>query len=474
MSIVQRNYSIPHGSSDFVSNVDVSIPASLVPHKPNLAMESRSKIVSIPSSNGSNQSASGLLFWQIPNNGYYRGQSGYFKMQIQVTVQNTHSAAQNINVYPTGSIASIINRMTIYLASQQAESINNYNRFHRVLLENCVNPSYRNMDAQMAEYAGIGLQAQAVPFAAGANTSTVLFNVAFPVASGILMSERSFPLFLLNSYLQIQFDLASVADSFYCIGATNNNCNVVSYTVQNPQFVYENISCSGEWEARIKQKLLEGHMYNFPIHSTLGLQFAVNAQTVSYIAGVGLSSVDGVVLVQNKAAGPANADNPLISNGLGDTGNTNSNFRLFTDGEQRCQFNLTYDAELEMEKQRCFSSLYDCNIVNSVSNVPSMAASLTGTTVGCQTVVGGAANNSTSLNAINWSLVAPKNNGACRAFSLRKFNESDLDMVGRAVSTLNVIVDGLTTVDSSIQAYLYVLYSAQLKIDMSGAVMLVK
>lgn len=492
MSVPIRSYPANNANPE-ISNAEVgmNIPASLVPQKMELPMSGcESAIRVIPAANGASQNPSGIMLLGIPGGaGYMKARSAYLKFRCTIT------ATDGNFVYFKKSAASLINRITLYgNGSTLIETTNQYDAYHRFLLEQTTTQNYYANDAGIMEWNNQVLGGQSV---AG---SQVVVDCQIPIALSTLTNEKSFPLFLCNSSqgLLLQVDLNPVSRALYATTSSGAAGTAPSnYVISNPFIVYEHLNVNPMYEAAIRQKLRDGFVYNMNLpNCCLGSTYSSAAGSSTYNIGVGINSVDAVILVQQVAANLNNGtrDNPFIQNSTF-TGATSSASAaltcvLYTDGQQVIQYSgdetISY-----AESSRALGNLWDVNVCNACPNVQFSGV----TSVPTAAITTGTLGVIPRVNQLGYRLpmseaesttqdpIAPTyttGGGAnlavrltdgyqggyyFKAWNLRKFSESDIAFAGRKVQNLSVLKQSASAAS---QDFLFILHSQSLKIDASG------
>lgn len=492
MSVSLKSYNNAN-ANPMITNEEVgmNIPASLVPQRMELPLSGcETNIRVIPASNGSSQSSSGILLFSIPGgSGYMKAKSCYVKFRVQITATNGNY------VYFKKSAASLFNRVTLYAnGSTLAETINNYDAYHRWLLENTTTQNYYATDAGIMEWNNQVIGGKPV---AGAS---VTVDCQVPLALSTLTNDKSFPLFLCNSAsaLLLQIDLNSVTRALYSTLGTNAAGTAPSaFTISNPFIVYEHLSVNPQYENAIREKLRNGFVYNMNLpNSVLCTTYSSAAGSSTYNVGVGINSVDAVILVQqnNHAAvlNNATADDPFVQNATFTSGISNLTAVCFADGNQVVQYNGD-ESMAYAESQRAVSNLWDTNSCNAMPNVQ-----INGTTsVPDASVTVGTVGLIANVNQLGYRLpvsdaesiarmaINPTYTAAgvanlavrltdgyeggfyYRGWNLRKFNEQDIAFSGRKVQNLAIQKQNAQVASND---FLFIIHSQSLKIDASGQV----
>lgn len=419
-----------------------------------------------------------------------KARSAYLKFRCTITATNGDF------VYFKKSAASLINRITLYgNGSTLLETTNQYDAYHRFLLEQTTTQNYYATDAGIMEWNNQVLGGQAVA------SASVVVDCQIPIALSTLTNEKSFPLFLCNSSqgLLLQVDLNPVSRALYSLTSTGAAGTApTNYVISNPFIVYEHLNVSPMYEAAIRQKLRDGFVYNMNLpNCCLGSTYSSAAGSSTYNIGVGINSVDAIVLVQQVAGASLNdgvSDDPFVQNSTF-TGATSSASAaltcvLYTDGMQVIQYSGDETISFA-ESQRALSNLWDTNTCNACPNV--QFSGLTTTPIGAITT--GTLGIVPRVNQLGFRLpmtaaesvaqmpIDPTYttlgvaNAAVRltdgyqggyyfkAWNLRKFNESDIAFAGRKVQNLSVLKQNAQVAS---QDFLFILHSQSLKIDASG------
>ena len=420
--------------------------------------------------------------------GYMKARSAYLKFRCTITATNGDF------VYFKKSAASLINRITLYgNGSTLIETTNQYDAYHRFLLEQTTTQNYYSTDAGIMEWNNQVLGGQAVA------ATSVVVDCQIPIALSTLTNEKSFPLFLCNSSqgLLLQVDLNPVARAVYSLTSTGAAGTApTNYVISNPFIVYEHLNVNPMYEAAIRQKLRDGFVYNMNLpNCCLGSTYTSAAGSSTYNLGVGINSVDAVVLVQQVSAGlnSGTRDDPFVQNSTF-TGATSSASAaltcvLYADGAAIIQYSGDESISYA-ESSRALGNLWDVNVCNACPNIQFSGLTSVNANAAIATCALGIIPRVNQLGyrlpmsaaeSIATSPIDPTYNNAAtvavrltdgyqggyyfKAWNLRKFNESDIAFAGRKVQNLSVLKQNA---QGSSQDYLFILHSQSLKIDASG------
>ena len=398
-----------YGIAAAVSDIPPSFASSGLPRP----IASKVQINSIASTSAS-QGAGGLITFSLPtgaSSGYIKNNSMYLRATI--TNGNAAPAADVKFALPSGSASSIINRLTVSIGSQQVAQINNYHYLAEMLLSHTTSKNFYTDDSAILQYTGL------VPFPNAAPVASV--DVVIPVICPLWNADKSFPAYLLNAPILVQFDLNNVASAFK--GA---NADIPSFTVSNAQLVYEVVTPDSDFVSMVKMGMAQGNLYQLNLRDFLTLTTA-SSGSLNYQIGCNLSSVNAVLYTQVKNAPVNTADTVLLDN-------TQSNLRVLLDGRQVNNFNLSTRSQIFAEMNRALGNMFDSNI-----------------TTAC-----------TAATYLSTQFVGGVN---CRRVS------DVMSMTGTPAQNVNLVLD---SAGGAYNTYIVVLYEQILTIDGNGNVMLIK
>ena len=244
------------------------------------------KLISVASQNG-NQGPSGMNIFQIATGasaGCLKPNSVYLKAKISVTGTAGVNGTWTFNG-PTKSASALINRLSILVSNQMVEQINFYSKTHDILLAHGANYSYFNYDSYLLEHTQ-GLSATNTTTTDGTYSS----DVVIPIISGLFSGAKAVPLYLLQSPINVQVDWDTLGNSIYSAGSSPPT----SFTIQNPQLVYEIVQPDDQYTQGVRAMMAEGRLFQLNLTSFMNLQTA-STQTLSYNIGANLSSIKGVL-----------------------------------------------------------------------------------------------------------------------------------------------------------------------------------
>ena len=389
------------GASDTVA------PNVILPSRVGKAITTKHKMVSIASSNGSSNSASGMLLFNIPSNlGYLKPGSVYLKFQFSATT--TGGANYGFNMGLSRSVASCFNRVSLSVgAGQQIEVINNYNVFQDLLLTQASSRDYVNQDATITE------GCTRTNFA----DSTTYFHCV-PIASSVLQNAKAFPLWMTQGGLTIQIDLDTASRSLTA-GLT--------YTITNPILCAEVIQPDEAFLATLRQDMIMSNkLYEIPIVSCQSLQTSRTATTdLNYLAGVNLSSALAVFWGEITTTVDQGSAQKLILNPMSAVNDSTSYDRqLLVDGEKKNSYAIQSNSMVFEELSRCLQGITDSNNT-SFSDVTNYATSAF------------------------WN-----------GITLAKFNETDCCMRGSPVGNMQLLLNSNGANPLGSNCYIFIVYDA--------------
>lgn len=403
------------GASDTVA------PNILLPSRVGKAINAKHKMISVASSNGSSASASGMLLFNIPAQGYLKPGSVYLKFQFNATT--TAAADYGFNMGATRSVSSIFNRVSLSAgAGQQIEVVNNYNVFQDLLLAHCSTRDYVYYDSSITE------GTTRTNFDSGA---TYFFCV--PIASSVLQNAKAFPLWMVQGGLTLQIDLDTAARAVQA---------GLSYTITNPILCAEIIQPDDAFLATLRNEMVQSNkLYEIPLVSCQSLQTSRTAQTdLNYLAGVNLSSVNSVFWAEISTTVDQGTNQKLVLNPMSATNDSTSYDRqLLVDGDKVVSYQIQSNGMVYEELQRCISGLTDgtCTSFTKYDDYPTDSF---------------------------W-------NGVC----LQKFPQNDVCMRGTPVGNMQLVLNsnGQNLLGSN--CYIYLVYDAVLVISpQTGSVVVAK
>ena len=392
------------------------VPNSLVSKRQMKAMGSRNQIIQLAASNGASQNDTGVISFNIgcgAGQGYLKAGSAYLQFEFTPTLtagttdfNGTQKSAQ-----------AVIRSLNVNIGGLQCEMIQDYNHYARVLEAHCANANYVERDASITSQSS-------------AMTSATTYVFCIPILSGLLQQDQHVPLWLLNSQLQIQLNLASAGEALYTTGGS-----ATSFTVANPVLVYEKIYVDGEFEMAVRQKLAQGGLYEIPFYSAMSYRSNAAAGTFSQNIGVNLTSLSACLWAHIAQADVASstAQKLFITNNANTKGGSDRVVRV--DGSQLVQHQVYDPTTSFMEMQRAVGS----------------------------------------INDVSQTTVATKSNWTTDYFvngqSAERFSDADLTMRGRSCN--NAVIEEKGVSAASV-VFMYLVYCGVLIVDAQGGCVISK
>lgn len=403
--------------------------------------------VNIPSLSGS-QSLGGSSVIQIPC-----GASAGIMMNpyIRFTVQFSSAAGvANSSFYFKGAsraATACINRLSTYVNSVQVDNLQNAWAIYDALFQHSTSNDWLTHDGTMMVGAGV----QYYQPAAGA-TSSQAYTFCVPLL-GLLGSQQSMPLYLINGTLQLQLDWASAVNACYTSGANDPIWTGAAFS--NVQLVFDRIQPEQAFVDKVRSDMMAGHkyVYGYTNYATTFLNIGAGGANNNLNYGLNVSSLRGVVATQYQTANLASsADAPAISNNL-------SNFQLSVDG--RLINTVVLDsvntpALVFAELQKTMGRVFDASITDTAVNTATAAQA-------------SAQGNSSGGTFLLQSFAV--------GVSAQRVNEG-LAFSGTpcSVAALQIITNATTNNITSVASTMYVMFISdfQLLIDATGSVEIVR
>jgi len=426
-----------------------SIPESWKSNKSAKPIASSMQTVNVPALSAT-QNLGGSSILQIPC-----GASAGIMMNpyVRYCVQFTSAAGvANSSFFfkgATQSATSCINRVSSYVNSVQVDNMQNAWATYDAMLANSTSADWLAHDATLMLGSGVQYY-QPV----GGATSSQTYTFAVPLL-GLLGSQQSFPLYLVNGTLQVQLDWQSNINQVYTAGA--NDPAWTGMIITNVQLVYDRVQPEEAFIHKVRSDMMQGAKYVYGYTNlssvTLPTTFGAGGGTLNLNYGLNVSSLQGILAVQYLTASlGTSAAAPSFSNNM-------NGFQVSLDGRLISSLALDSTANPVLyfaEAQKVLGRLFDASITSPLVN----------TAVAGQASANG---NASGGNFITNYFVA----GA----SAQRINEG-LAFQGSPCSILNVQVNlGATTnniVSANSTIYFVLITAFQLLIDATGSVELIR
>ena len=324
-----------------------SIPEQFCSNKNPKPIPCSVQTVNVPSLTG-NAQASGTSIIQIPC-GSSAGLMCNPYLRFNLSVASTTAVACRFKG-SVGAATSLFNRVSTYVNSTQIDNIQNADQVYDLLLAHSSSNDWLTHDAQIELGAGVSFNT------VNGNTTNVAYVVPL---IGLLGSNQSFPLYLVNGTIQVQVDYNSVVRSFY-----NADANITNFTVSSVQLVYDRIQPEQAFIDSVRQSMMSTgskFVYGYTNYQNSTLNTAAGQQTLNY--GINVSSLRALVSNQILTADLSDmtANGLSLRNGL-------SQYIVSLDG--RLINNNVLDATTSQavvfaELNKCFGRLFDATISDS-------------------------------------------------------------------------------------------------------------
>ena len=317
-----------------------SIPEQFCSNKNPKPIPCSVQCVNVPSLTG-NANASGTSIIQIPC-----GSSAgimcnpYLRFNLVTTSAGAYAFKGSV-----GSCTALINRLSTYVNSTQIDNIQNADQVYDMLLAHSSSNDWLTHDAQIELGAGL------TNFANGSS-----YNFCVPLI-GLLGSNQSMPLYLINGTVQVQIDWNSVGRAYF--GGTAS-----AFTVSSVQIVYDRVQPEQAFVDSVRQSMMSAgskFVFGYTNYQNSTLNTAAGQQTLNY--GLNVSSLRAIVSNQILTADLSDvaANGLSLANGL-------SQYIVSLDG--RLVNNNVLDtssarAVVFAEMNKCFGRLFDATISDS-------------------------------------------------------------------------------------------------------------
>ena len=332
-----------------------SVPEAFRSNKSAKPIPCSLQTVNLPSLSG-NQVLGGTSILQVPcgaSAGYMA--NPYLRYTVQLTGPKAGLKATGAYSFKgmAKSATACINRYSTFVNSQQVDNLQNAWALYDLLLAHSTSRPWLDNDGAMM------LQAGAV-YTIGADRTAdnvPAIHVCVPLL-GLLGSQSSLPLFLVNGTLQIQVDWASNIGSIVFGDA---NAIFTGISISDVQLVYDKISCEQAFVDSVRADMMKGNKFVFG-YTNYQLTSLANAAggPATFNYGLNVSSLRGIVMTQYATGGLTTQTTVLNSIGNGLT-----NFQVSLDGRQisNVSHNVTTQPAVSFaELQKCMGRLFDASI----------------------------------------------------------------------------------------------------------------
>ena len=345
------------------------IPHSFTTSKRAVPIESTSRVIKLPCGSGSGSFGQGTngLIWNIPTGrGYIKGGSVHLQFRFQCTGTTAGSAFIFSNA--SAGCSALINNIRLNVNGNAVENLTQYGMHHKMMLSNFTSKNH------VKSVAGAQEGAYAWPTAT-TNNSPVYPNITYetnnpltsvvgtvyefimPIASGVLMNNRSLPLFLMNQ-LQLQLDLAGSSDHAVCF---LQNDAAAAWQISDLNLIYELIELPSSVERGLVEEMTrEGKAFELTNTTYNSYKFNRAAGTGNFYANIptALKSLDAVLWTEQKPKTTQYRDYGYLIQGATSAFST-QNERVLVNQQDLFPNTLRYPSDLGIELRRVGGALFD-------------------------------------------------------------------------------------------------------------------
>lgn len=282
---------------------------------------------------------------------------------------------------PAAGTSSLINRIEIRAGGKVIDTILDADKTANYLQTNFGNPQFNSTD-QNTVFGGncsecspimassIAGQTMSSAYSSGLNslngitkTLTPSFNVIVPLLSGLLNSQKAFPLYLLESALTVSIYLNDIATAFtqaLTLDATN-------YTVTNATFNFSRVHIDDDIAQAVKASMREQKaIYNLDFIGYQNYRAAMaQGGGLTYVMTPHLKSLLGMAVLPFSTANEQTGlayDMPMIPF---NNANPNFNVQVFLDENRLVQYNVDTLEKVCLESRRLGKLAFNGNVVPS-------------------------------------------------------------------------------------------------------------
>lgn len=348
------------------------IPHSFTTSKRATPIESSSRVIKLPCGSGSGsfgEGTSGLIFNLPTGRGYLKG--GSTMLQFKLTHVGTTGGSTFIFSNASAGCSSLINNVRININGQAVENLTHYNLFHSMMLSSFTSKNHVKNTAGVLEgsyaypqnapnisptYPSIAFEVNQ-PMISSLGTS---YEFCMPIASGILMNNRSLPLFLMNQ-LQIQIDLAGTSDHSVCY---LQNDAAATWLVSDLNLIYEVLELPSQVERGLVDEMRrEGKAFEMTNTSYNSFKFNRALNSPNFYANIptNLKSLDAVLWTEQVPKSRMFLDFGNLIQGA-TSAFTANNERVLVNQQDLFPNTLRYPSDMFMELSRVGGALFDIGV----------------------------------------------------------------------------------------------------------------
>lgn len=345
------------------------IPHSFTTSKRAVPIESNSRVIKLPCSSGSGSFGEGTngLIWNIPTGrGYIKGGS----VHLQFRFVTTGTTAGNTFIFSNASAgcSALVNNVRLNINGNAVENLTQYGMHHKMMLSNFTSKNHVKSvaGAQEGAYAWPVTTTNRSPVYPNITYETnapltgfggVVYEFIMPVASGVLMNNRSLPLFLMNQ-LQLQIDLAGSSDHAVCFLQSELNAG---WQISDLNLIYELIELPSAVERGLVEEMArEGKAFELTNTTYNSFKFNRPAGSPNFYANIptALKSLDAVLWTEQKPKVNQLNDFGYLIQGATSAFST-QNERCLVNQQDLFPNTLRYPSDLAMELRRVGGALFD-------------------------------------------------------------------------------------------------------------------
>lgn len=292
---------------------------------------------------------------------------------------NSSSAGYIYWTNPAAGTSSLINRIEIRAGGRVIDTILDADKTANYLQTNFGNPQFNSTDqntvfgGNCSECAPISTssiagQSMSSAFASGLNSLNGIakaqspsLNVIVPLLSGLLNSQKAFPLYLLESALTVSIYLNDVSTAFTQLATLD----ATNYTVTNATFNFSRVHIDDDIAQAVKQSMREQKaIYNLDFIGYQNYRAAMaQGGGLTYVMTPHLKSLLGMVAIPFSTANEQTGlayDMPMIPF---NSANPNFNVQVFLDENRLVQYNVDTLEKVCLESRRLAKLAFNGNVV---------------------------------------------------------------------------------------------------------------
>lgn len=352
------------------------IPHSFTTSKRAVPIESSSRVIKLPCGSGSgsfSQGTNGLIFNIPTGRGYIKG--GSVHLQFRFTTTGTTAGNTFIFSNSSAGCSALINNVRLNINGNAVENLTQYGMHHKMMLSNFTSKNH------VKSVAGAMEGSYAWPTATTNNSPTYpnitfetnnpligidqVYEFIMPVASGVLMNNRSLPLFLMNQ-LQLQFDLSGPSDHAVCF--LQNDANA-AWQISDLNLIYELIELPSSVERGLVEEMArEGKAFELTNTTYNSYKFNRAANSPNFFANIptALKSLDAVLYTEQRPKTTQFLDYGFLIQGATSAFST-QNERVLVNQQDLFPNTLRYPSDLAIELRRVGGALFDCAFTTEYS-----------------------------------------------------------------------------------------------------------